>query len=305
MKIIFSGTPHFSKQLARTFSKYDHVNTYLSLDIKTNLLKRLYCYYHILTADVLFVNYVDAYYMKSVDFALLLNKKVVLSWIGNDVMDAVPRIKKGLFNLNYIHKTIHTTNSSWLKDELKEVNIDARYLTIYMYKEKKRKISITKKFSVLCYVAKGEEKFYGIETIIKLANDFPHIDFKIAGINNYPNIPSNIKLLGWVNMDHEYENATVYIRYPKHDGEAHSVLEALSYGKTVFYNRNYPFVNYVNTYKELRNGLENTLLEYKNNTLTPNYNAIEHIKKNYTFDKVYKEYMHLFSSFNQLSKENN
>lgn len=296
MKIIFSGDQYFSQNLTTLFSKIDKKNKYLYLNIKTDIFNRVKFYLHLLTTDVLFVNYVDAHYMKSVNFALFLKKKVVLSWIGTDVMDAVPRIEQGLFNKNYIEKTFHTTNSTWLQEELNDINIKAKYLTIFIYEDKLRVIDIPNKFSVLTYISKGRESFYGIDTIIKLANELNHIEFNIAGISSYPNLPSNINPLGWVDMDKELEKCTVFIRYPHHDGESHSVLEALSYGKVVCYNRDYPFVNYTPNYNTLKQGIEDTLLKYNNKTLKPNYKAIEHIKVNYSLDKVYKEYISLFNT---------
>ena len=299
MKIIFSGVPLFSKELKISFENKDKINRYLYLNIKTNLLNRIRFYFHILTADILFVNYVDSDYMRSVDFALFLRKKVILSWIGTDVLNATPLIKQKLFNKNYINKTFHTTNSTWLQEELSDINIKAKYLTIFIYKNKYRDITMPNKFIVLTYIAKGREVFYGIDTIIRLAKDLSHIEFNIAGIDKYPNIPSNINLLGWVDMDKEYEKSIVYIRCPEHDGESHSILDALSYGKVVFYNKNYPFVNYIDDYDNLKQGIEDTLLQYTSNKLIPNYKAIEYIKDRYNFDKVYKEYMNLFNELHK------
>lgn len=295
MKIIISGVEHFGKDLTRSLQKNDSKNQYIYLNIKTNIWKRLYFYFHLFTADILFVIYVDKYFMRSVDFALKLKKKVVLSWIGNDVMDNIPSIKEDKYNKDYINKTIHTTNSSWLQEELLEVDLKAKFLTLFTYKNKERKIVVPDSFSVLLYVVSKEEKFYGMDTFIKLAKDLPHIQFKVAGIEHYEeDIPSNIRLLGWVNMDNEYENSTVYIRYPEHDGEAHSVLEALSYGKTVFYNRDYPYVNYVQNYEELKSGLGKVYEEFKKNKLRVNSDGINYIKSNYEEKKVVQEYQKLF-----------
>jgi len=294
VKVLISGVEHFGNELAESLQRNDSKNKYLYLNIKTNIYKRLYFYFHLLTSDVLFVIYVDKYNMKSVDMALRLRKKVFLSWIGTDVLNALPRIRKGLFNTNYLDHTIHTTNSTWLQEELQEVGIKADYLTIFCYKNKERKINFPTQFSVLLYVPKGKEEFYGMNVFIKLAKELPQIQFKVVGISKYPNIPINIKLLGWVDMDKEYENTTVYIRYPQHDGEAHSVLEALSYGKIVFYNKNYPHVNYVKKYDELKNGLIQIYEQFQANELSINYEGIKYVKMNYEEKKVHQKYLNLF-----------
>ena len=295
MKVVLSGAPLFTKKLLEALNNSQTQNRYVYCNIKGNIFQRLHCYYHILSSDILFVTYVDSLFIKSVDFALKLKKKVILSWIGSDVMNALPLIKNNTFNRRYIEDTNHVAVSQWLIEELNSVNIFPKYLTIYLHEDKKRNIQISDKFTVLTYVSKNREKFYGIDTFIKLANDFPYIEFRIAGITQYENIPNNIKLLGWVDMDKEYENCTVYVRYPKHDGEAHSVLEALGYGKVVFFNYDYSYVNYVTNYGQLKDGIKNTYETFLKGELTPNQEAIEYINNKYSKQSIVKQYEKLFN----------
>lgn len=294
MKIIFSGVPLYSKKLVNELSKYDKKNEYLYINMKSSFSEKLYFYLHMLTADILFVSYVDSHYMKAVDYALRLNKKVILSWIGTDVSNAIPLIKEETFNKNYINKVFHTTASVWLKEELKEVNIQAKYLINQVCENKYFEFFVPKKFIVLTRMTKGRELFYGMDTILKLAKDFKDIEFRIAGIDTYDNLPMNITLLGWVDMEEEYKNCSVFVRYMKHDGESHCVVEALSYGKEVFYNYDFPYVNFIDNYKSLKQGLETTLLKYNEGSLGPNYKGIEFIESNYNKEKVLEGYKKLF-----------
>jgi hypothetical protein len=302
MKIIFSGIERYSKILIDSLKKKYPQNTYLYINIKATFNEKLNFYYQILNTDILFVTYVDTFYIHSVDIALLLNKKIILLWVGTDVMDAIPYIRKGLFNNNYIQKVTHVTASRWLAKELSSVGINAKYLPNFIFKKinrKYKKVSCNNKFIILTRIAKNREKFYGIDIIIKLAQDFPNFEFRIVGIENY-NVPINIKnirFLGWKeNMEEEYQKCSVFVRYMKHDGESHAVLEALSYGKTVFYNYKFPYVNYVKNYEELKKGLINAFDKFKNKELLLNYKSINFIENNYNIDRVVSEYYNLFKT---------
>jgi len=141
-------------------------------------------------------------------------------------------------------------------------------------------------FSVLTYLGKGNEGYYGIEYFIKLAKDFPQIEFRIAGIDEYPNLPDNIKCLGWINLTEELQNATIYIRNAKHDGLAFSVIEALALGRYVAMNYNFPFVDYFKSYDELKDIIANKNRLFQEGKLEINYKAIEFVKSNFNKSNV-------------------
>lgn len=291
----FSGIALFAQPLVRVLNEVDPYNTYVYCNMKSNIFEKIKFYYHILTADVLFVLYVDAFYMKSVDFALKLKKKVILSWIGTDVLNAIPRIKQGVFNQNYIHKTIHVSASKWLQDELKEVGIKSLYVPNIIINNFSKNI-MPKKFSILTRIAQNREVFYGIETVKKLALEYPNIEFKIAGIENYENLSVNIHCLGWIDVKEELKNSTLFLRFMEHDGESHAVIEALSLGKEVIYNYPFPFCHYVTTYNEIKEELNKLILLHNKQALQINEDSINFVKTYYSKDAVTKQYIKLFES---------
>jgi len=302
MKIIFSGAPLFAKKLTQHLQDYDKNNNYLYINIKEGIFQRLRFYFHMLNSDILHVTYVDAYFMKSVDFALKFKKKIILSWIGTDVSNAIPKIKEKTFNQNYIDHVTHVTASKCLRDELyNEVGIDALYLpNIIITTQQPTQLNYQTKFSALTRIAKNREIFYGIETIKKLALDFPNIQFNIAGIDNYPDLPSNIRCLGWIDVNKELLNCSVFIRYMEHDGESHAVIEALSLGKPVLYNYDFPHTFFIQDYEQLKSNLDRIIKMFNDNRLIPNKQAVEYIKKNYNKDYVLQQYIDLF---NKLGKQ--
>lgn len=167
---------------------------------------------------------------------------------------------------------------------------------VYVEINKAEKLNLPSTLKVLVYIGKDKPEFYGIQQIIKLAKDFSSVEFRIVGLQEYKNIPENMTLLGWVpNIEKEYEQCLVFIRIPEHDGSPFSVIEALSYGRIVFYNRKLPYVNYVNSYEELKVQLTKVIEDFKNGELSINYNAINYIKKEFNREKILNNLIKVFN----------
>lgn len=216
--------------------------------------------------------------------ANFFGKKIVQHFIGSDVLSAQEDYKNNKVSKKLIKCSSYLCEVEWIQEELKEIEIDAKIVPIMAYTQKK-KAKEFKEFSVLTYMGEGKEEFYGIKDFVFLAQSFPEVDFKIAGIESYKNLPENIKCLGWINMTKELQKCTVFIRNAKHDGLGFTVIEALSLGRIVFYNYKFPYVNY---YKN-RESLSYQLNEIKNlfniDKLKVNQKAMEFVTKE--FNKEY------------------
>ena len=105
-----------------------------------------------------------------------------------------------------------------------------------------------------------------------------------------------MKLLGWVDMDREYQECMVYIRAPEHDGLAFSVLEALSYGRVVFRNYQFDYVNYFKDYEDLKKQMRVVIKDFHNNRLTINNDAIEFVNREFSKEKVLGNLIKIFNN---------
>ncbi len=65
-----------------------------------------------------------------------------------------------------------------------------------------------------------------------------------------------------------------------------TVLEALSYGRIVFYNHDVPYVNYFKSYNELKIQLSKKIEEFYNEKIKINYDAIKFIETEFNEEKV-------------------
>ena len=75
----------------------------------------------------------------------------------------------------------------------------------------------------------------------------PEITFYIAGSSNETNlsVPNNVIFLGYVeDLEAIYLKTSVFIRLPKHDSLSAMVLEMLSRGRYILYNKKFPTCHY-------------------------------------------------------------
>lgn len=297
MKIIITGMPYFAKKIYKFLSDYDKSNTYLYLNTFYSYLDKIKYLINILSSDVIYIIGGAVNNSKVIDIALLLNKKIIMHWAGSDVLYAKKNIQDNKFNYKYIKNIVHLCEVNWIQEELKNIGIKAKVSPIMICEnEYKEDYLLPKKFIVLSYIGKDRPKFYGIDTIYQLAIDFPDIEFRIAGLEYYKDAPKNIKFLGWTNMDEEYKKCVVYIRTPKHDGLAYSVLEALSYGRIVLRNYKFPNTIFFSNYNDLKNKLNKLIMEFEKDNLNINTEGIKYVRDNYNKTKVLNSLIKIFES---------
>jgi hypothetical protein len=298
MKVLLIGLPYFVRKLQKELSEYDKNNTYVFLNTQYNKLDKLKFLFHLINTDIIYIHGGLICCSELIDIALKLNKRIIMNWAGSDVLWAKKIQMNGNRNFDYINKIKHFAETIWIKNELKELGINVVSLLPITFCEIKEEVyTFPKKFVVLTYISQERPYFYGIDTILKLARDFPDIDFRIAGIDSFDKeIPKNIKFLGWVgNMKEEYKKCVVYIRMPKHDGLGATVIEALSYGRIVFRNYKFPYVNYFKDYDDLKKQLKKFIEDFNKGKLTINYEAINYVKKKFNKEKILSNIIKVFN----------
>jgi hypothetical protein len=212
-----------------------------------------------------------------------------MHWVGTDILNAHKIHKAGQIDNNLIKKTKHLTETEWLQTELHEIGIKAKIVALGGYSECMSPLPVLPKtFSIFSYIGKGREKFYGIDKIISLANTFPHIPIRIAGISEYhESLPANIKLLGWIkDMNKEYIDCVVFLRLPEHDGLAHSVREALIIGRYVGYTYAFNHTSKITDMNDLVNFIENLQEHYNKGLLDINLAGSNFIHREFSLEKV-------------------
>ena len=245
MKIVFLGSSqkkHVADLLGRAGC------TCITLSDEANAVKRkVLNLCRFLSADMVYgvggEDYETCYVYK---LARLLGKKVVIHWIGTDVMLQMDSFRRTAKTFHY--EVLNLAVSEQLKEELKSIGIKSTYLPIVPPDIVcSLDYPMPQKHAVLVYLPMGKEEFYGWSQVKYLAGENPDIPFYIVandGIDE-KNIPKNIFFMGTI--PHEelfelYKRTSILLRVPEHDGLPVMMLEAQGIGRTVIHNIGFPYV---------------------------------------------------------------
>ncbi len=288
MRILITGLPLFSKRLRDNLTAFDRTNRYFRLDTYYSRWDRMKAFFLLPFCKVLYSINGTLGKSRLVDLALLLNKRVMMTWVGTDVLKA-----KDLEQVNpkYRDQVEHYCEVDWIRDELKELGINAEILNFVSFDKRFELVEQSgKRLTVLTYIGENREAFYGIHEITRLAESFPEVDFFIAGTTAkaFQPLPGNVKPLGWVDdMDALFNQSDVCIRFPEHDGLSSFVLESLARGKHVLYK--YPLPGCRHTPDEIQLAMELGKLHasFTEGALKPNLSGKQYIEKNFNASHIF------------------
>lgn len=285
MKVIIVGLPLFASRLANALQKFDSKNSYLSLNTYYKRLDKIKAYFKIPRTDIVFSINGSIQTSRVFDRAFQKNVPVIMNWVGTDVLKSVEAFKDGNYQKEYLTKAIHYCEVNWIKEELNGIGIRAEIVNFAVFDKKfDIRVSSNKHFTVLTYIPENRPEFYGMLTILKLAEQLASIKFVIAGTNanEFQPLPPNVFALGWVNnMDEVFDNAHVCIRYPEHDGLSNFILEGLARGKEVIYKYPFDHCKYAENENDLYFQLNAMELEFNNGNWKSNSDGALFIQENF------------------------
>lgn len=175
-------------------------------------------------------------------FLRLMRKKVILHWMGTDVLELTPIMSYGFSRL--VSK--HLAFSPWLVDELNEKGIESVWLPLLCPLNPSYK-PLPKEFTVLVYLgATGHTTdFYGNKALREIVRAMSDAKFLVLG-----NVPEEVKInspnvqyfgvVEYEEMDGLHNKSAVLLRQTKHDGLPYMVLEALVRGRYVIWTYSFP-----------------------------------------------------------------
>ena len=178
--------------------------------------------------------------------------KIIKFWTGTDVLNLneLPTLKKAL-SIFFINKLIklHLTNSTWLTDELQELEIKSQHWIspTPLYFDAKNASAddlASKEKIVLIYSNEGREWLYNSELMLKVAKLTPQLKFIFVGNNALKTSHlTNTESLGVVTQEKMvelYKKSHILLRITEHDGFPRMVIEALYFGLNVIFNKSIP-----------------------------------------------------------------
>ena len=182
-----------------------------------------------------------------------MKKKIIVHWIGTDILNATTKCKSRFIARRYKHLVdVHLAHSSRMVKELGTINISCRELPLPNFNlYKPRELPPSK--NVLIYLPDSAEDFFGKNIIDTIIDSFPDVHFMILpnSGNNYSNKP-NVTCVSWAkDMEKIYVDTRVFIRLPIHDGLPSSIIEALSMGRYVIYSHDFPHCEHAASAEEV------------------------------------------------------
>ncbi|HPN31495.1 MAG TPA: hypothetical protein PKY81_11095 [bacterium] len=225
-------------------------------------------------------------------FLKMLGVKPIIHFIGTDVIHISRRKRKILRHKIFdFLKVKRVAVNSALCEELKTLNLKAEPVYFLNRILTGSETPLPEKFSVLCYVPSGREKFFRLNWIFYAAEKLPDVLFTILPNNNKSSLP-NIKFIDKVPYERFIEliqNHSIFVRIPQHDGEPQSRLETLSCSRKMIWSFSDAFTETVNNQDELVDKIKKLK---KENSL--NLEGKKYVMEKYSFDKIRLQFFKLW-----------
>ncbi len=219
-------------------------------------------------------------------WAFLLGKKVIVHWVGSDILEMRAWHSQGRrFSILMQKKAEHWAEVEWTAAELAELGVRTRIvpLTPAVFPEKYP--DLPKKFVALTYLPPDKADFYGEPDLVRLAKRFPEITFLAAAASptdRKPEWPPNLIPIGWVDrMSELYREVIVLIRLTQHDGLSFMVLEALAQARHVIWSYSLPGVIQARNYEEAAPVMGDLYQAFLSERLLPNTNGRTQVERSY------------------------
>lgn len=235
--------------------------------------------------DILYIGHGTGSFPYAAVLAKLFRKKVVIHWIGTDVLD----FKKSKFKKLIKKKAdMHLACSKLISEELMDYKINAKIIPIIPLEFDFEIAKMPEKHAVLFYLPTGREEFYGSKYLEYLSKKYKDLNFYVVGNETNKFSQSNVHNLGKINleaMDKLYNNISILVRVPKHDGLSIMLLEALLRGKQVLYCYDFPFTYWIKSLEDADKFIEKIL----SSKPKVNIDGREYVLKHYNLNEIKRD----------------
>jgi len=248
-KVLVHGLPHASRIAAYWLSRHG-LNVQVG-GISSILKLKTFRVIHFIYSPTIKVRSLFLF-----PFLKILGKKIIVHWVGSDVLGLLTRRKMRVLNRftkNFVDE--HLACSSWLYKELASMGVESKVVPLVPHL-KPNVLPLPDEYALLAYLPEKRYDFYGGKIVERLADEFLTVKFLIVG-NDGSNRKrrSNIEYLGYIphkEMPQIYRKVRGLIRMPLHDGMSMMVLESLLHGRYVIYSRKFPYCFHACNFEEAK-----------------------------------------------------
>jgi hypothetical protein len=207
---------------------------------------------------------------KLLRLARLMGKRVLLHWVGTDVLNLkAEAAARGPATVEFYRRMADANfaDAPELIEELAALGLTADLFRLLPDAVEPRDMPLPERPAVLSYWSPGRRDFYGGPTLDALADAFPDVPFLIVGTDGRgePQHP-NMKYLGRLeDLEAVYAQVSVLVRLPEHDSLSAMVLEMLGRGRQVIYSKPFPNCEYARSLDEAMSALRLCLARSETN----------------------------------------
>lgn len=290
MRVLFFSVD-FSQNIAPIFHELGHQ---IRIAKRESWKQTLTALRDLLWCDTVYLIYGrDLNSVKLLRLAMALKKRMIIHWIGTDVLQATEKFQKDHIVLNSQYPHIDLADADHLRKELENIGIHAAFAPIVAFDLNYPVQPAPEKHMVLSYIPETREQFYGIEILKELAKRHPEVPFCIVANDgkNDPNKLPNIHYMGRVGrqeMAELYGKCSVLFRYPEHDGMPVMVLEAMGLGRQVIHR--YPFAHVITPENDSIEAIDAALQKVLSEPPKVNQEGADYVKREFTKEKISEWY---------------
>ena len=285
-QVLTIGYPYFVNRLQELGKGSDFI-------FKVLPRQRFRKWFTLLQTDLIYIIGGDLRPNRYYRFAFFLKKKIIMHWVGSDILATRDRQINGEKVCPLLlNKAVHWAEVDWTASELSALGVRTQIMPLTPATFPDEAAPFPVKFVALTYLPPGKEEFYGEAQLTRLAADLPEVLFLVAAAlpaEIKKEWPSNLIPIGWVdNMAELYKEVTLLIRLTNHDGLSFMVLEALAYGRQVIWS--YPFegVHQARNYHELYQTVNEMYQTFLRGGLGLNHTGREVVRRFYNPQVVWE-----------------
>ncbi|NSW45469.1 MAG: hypothetical protein HPY79_06625 [Bacteroidales bacterium] len=289
-RVLMIGLPYFTINVKSNLFKFDTNHQYIVLNTYYKIWDKIRYLFLLPFCQTVYSINGTIDYSFALSLAIKLKKKVVMHWVGSDIIAAQKAYAENKYKKAFIEKAIHLTDTPWFVAELSKIGIKAKFQSLILFEKMEPFKPFPSVFSALIYIPQNNQEFYGIYKLKNIVKQLPSIQFDVIGTEKpIIDMPSNVIFHGWVNNTKSYiQNSYVCMRFPEHDGLSFFVLEALSQQRYVIYNQKLDYTLLAQNENEVVDRLKQLKDSFDSGNLKPNLEAARWVEHHFSSENFIK-----------------
>jgi len=216
---------------------------------------------------------------------LMGKRRIVMHWVGSDTILGQKEFSDSKSDQWVAQNPVHWAETPWMVQEVERLGLRCELVPLPSARVPEAPSPLPPEFSVLLYVPDMQRaSFYGLDWMLQVAKELPHIRFDLVGLENAPlaGVPRNFHNHGRISDLSDFmQRSAVLWRPVQHDGLSLMVLEALGHGRHVLWTYEFPGCIAVKSAQEARDRIAELHEKHKRGDLEINHVGAQVVAESY------------------------